>query len=194
MLTVAPQPPKRRTTAAAPPPKEKTPRQSALAKEHSISAATESEIKEAFDLFATTSKPKSLPTPSLRRALTALNVPPASATELEDLTDAADPDASGSISYPHFVAVAALKLNSRSDESEAREVEDAFGMFIAQGGGRGGKITAETLKRVARVLKEDVGDDVIRDMMLEANGGAGVGQGVGIGDFEGVMRRAGVFR
>ena len=73
-------------------------------------------------------------------------------------------------------------------------MEDAFQLFLAQGGGRQGKITAETLKRVARVLKEDVSEDVLRDMMLEANGGAGVGQGVGIADFEGVMRRAGVFR
>ncbi len=110
------------------------------------------------------------------------------------MTEAADPDDSGSISYPHFVAVAALKLNSRSEESQAQEVEDAFQLFLAQGGGKQGKITVETLKRVARVLKENVTEDVMRDMMLEANGGAGAGQGVGIGEFEGVMRRAGMFR
>ena len=47
------------------------------------------------------------------------------------------------------------------------------------------------LKRVARELKEDLDDSVLRDMLREANGG---GRGVSIEDFEGVMRRAGVFR
>ena len=49
------------------------------------------------------------------------------------------------------------------------------------------------LKRVARELKEDISDEMLRGMILEANGGAGVNKGVGLDDFEGVMRRAGVF-
>lgn len=188
----AKQPPKRRAPAAAPPPpKEKAPRQSAIAKENNISAATESEIKEAFNLFVNSDK--ELPSPSLRRALAALGVPPASSSELQDLQDAADPDDSGSISYAHFVAVAALKLSSRSEESQQREVEDAFRLFTNMGG-EDGKITIACLKRVAKALKEDVPDSVMRDMLLEANGGSGVGRGVGLKDFEGVMRRAGVFR
>ena len=62
-------------------------------------------------------------------------------------------------------------------------------------GGRGkGKdgeerITMGMLKQVAGLLKENVSDDVLRDMILEANGGGGVGQGVGLHEFEGVMRR-----
>jgi len=51
-----------------------------------------------------------------------------------------------------------------------------------------------TLKRVARMLKEDVDENVLRDMILEANGGAGVGKGVEKEEFEGVMRRANVWR
>ena len=53
-----------------------------------------------------------------------------------------------------------------------------------------------TLRRVARELKMDgeVGEAVLRDMILEANGGSGVGAGVGRDQFEGVMRRAGVFK
>ncbi|KAL2059170.1 hypothetical protein ABVK25_000462 [Lepraria finkii] len=49
-------PPKRRAPVPTPAPKEKAPRQSALAKEHKISAAIESEIKEAFTLFANSEK------------------------------------------------------------------------------------------------------------------------------------------
>jgi len=39
-----------------------------------------------------------------------------------------------------------------------------------------------------------VGEELLRDMILEANGGAGVGRGVKKDEFDGVMRRAGVWR
>lgn len=104
------------------------------------------------------------------------------------------------------------------------EVDVAFELFLREGGGRGGgqrdfgegggvggrgegygggdggegegeeKITIETLRRVAKVLKEDVDEGVLRDMILEANGGAGVRKGVGRGEFEGVMRRCGMLK
>ena len=86
-----------------------------------------------------------------------------------------------------------MKLSNRSEESQQAEVEDAFRLFTNMGGDKD-KITLGCLKRVARELKEDVGDQTLKDMMLEANGGSGVGRGVSLKDFEGVMRRAGVFR
>lgn len=83
-------------------------------------------------------------------------------------------------------------------ETDIREIDEAFRLFIGGGGGDdGGReevITLGALRRVARELKEEVADSVLRDMILEANGGAGVGKGVRRGEFEGVMRRAGVFR
>ena len=57
------------------------------------------------------------------------------------------------------------------------------------GGSHDGKITMSTLKRVAKLLKEDVDDEVLKNMLLEANGGAGLGKGVDVEEFEGVMRR-----
>lgn len=193
-LTPPQKPPKRRPQASArAPPPDKKPRQSKLAKENNISAATESEILEAFSLFSTPSPSEKhglLPSPSLRRALTALGVPPTSPSELKELLSAADPTDSGTISYEHFVAIAALKLENRSEQSKRGEVEDAFRLFS---GGRE-RITVGDLKRVARELKESVGEGVLGDMVLEANGGEGVGRGVDLHGFEGVMRRAGVFR
>lgn len=62
------------------------------------------------------------------------------------------------------------------------------------GGGGDNKITLATLKRVARSLKEDVDEELLRDMILEANGGAGVGRGVEKDEFENVLRRAGVWK
>ncbi len=75
-------------------------------------------------------------------------------------------------------------------------------MFLGEGKGvrkgeddEGGEvITMQTLKRVAKVLKEDVDEKVLRDMILEANGGSGVRKGVGREEFGEVMRRAGVLK
>ncbi|MCJ1232406.1 hypothetical protein MMC14_000358 [Varicellaria rhodocarpa] len=221
-LTPPPQPPKRRraappTTTTAPPPQK--PRQSKLAKEHNITSAQELEISEAFSLFSTqpsststSSKAKApplIPTASIRRALTALGAPPTSPSELRDLIEAADPEETGFAGYEEFVGIAALKVLSKGsgDDGRREEVEEAFGLFVGgrgkgkgvdDGGGGGGggekRISLAMLKRVARELKEDVGEQVLKDMILEANGGEGVGRGVGLGEFEGVMRRAGVFR
>lgn len=59
--------------------------------------------------------------------------------------------------------------------------------------GSDGPITLNHLKRIARELKEDsVGEGLLRDMILEANGG-GVGEGVTREQFRDVMARAGVF-
>lgn len=38
-----------------------------------------------------------------------------------------------------------------------------------------------------------MGEELLRDMILEANGGAGVGEGVSLEQFRDVMMRAGVF-
>lgn len=57
----------------------------------------------------------------------------------------------------------------------------------------GGPITMAHLRRVARELREEVSEDMLRNMILEANGGAGISKGVRVEEFEGVMRRAGVF-
>lgn len=125
-------------------------------------------------------------------------MPPASGSELSSLLETVDPTSSGEIEYEHFVAVAALKLGNRSEESRDEEVEAAWRLFVGMGGrGKGeGRIGMETLRRVAKELKmeRECGEGVLRDMILEANGGAGVGRGVGREEFEGVMRRAGVFR
>ncbi|MCJ1284073.1 hypothetical protein MMC26_003404 [Xylographa opegraphella] len=209
----SPQPPKRRQ----PPPPTKLARPSALAKAHHISARTEAEIREAFALFAvpapslssTSVARSSLPSSSLRRALLALACPPTSATELASLLEAADPTASGAVSYENFVAVAALKLEARGADVQRGEVREAWRLFVGRSGGgvRGGeeggdkdgdeedrrRITVADLRRVARELKEEVSEQLLADMILEANGGRGVQSGVGAREFEGVMRRAGVF-
>ncbi|KAL8392800.1 hypothetical protein RB595_002835 [Gaeumannomyces hyphopodioides] len=209
-------PPKRKATAS--PGNNNNKRQSKLAKEHDISADEEAEIKEAFGLFAEPmegEKEGVMPIEDVRRALIALGIPPTDQAELADFISILDPDDEGFAQYPSFVAICALKLHAahRSSDAHLREVDDAFSLFTHGGGGGGGGggsssvhrdgsssdqpvITMAHLRRVAAMLQEDddVGDPLLRDMILEANGGVGVAKGVTRDQFEDVMRRAGVWR
>ncbi|KAK6219732.1 calmodulin [Colletotrichum tabaci] len=185
------------------------PRASKLAKEHNMSAHEEREIREAFSLFAEPMKgyPKEgvIPTADVRSCLVALGIPPSSRKEQAEFVEILDPDGEGFVAYEPFFAVCALKYHQRGQGGGAaerqREVDEAFGLFTGAGAGAGASaagprdvITMADLKRVASVLREDVKEEVLRDMILEANGGAGVGRGVRREEFEEVMRRAGVWR
>ena len=189
-------PPKRKQAAAtgsAPKPAQK--RRSKLAKDNDITADEEAEIQEVFGLFSVQhndidSKEGVIARLDVRRCLIALNTPPADRAELQGIHDTVDPESTGWVSYEHFVAVAALKLNAKHDDPEAMydEVVKAYSLFTK---GQEREINLNDLRRVAKELRENVPDNVLRDMIREATGG-GLGS-VGMEDFEGVMRRAGVF-
>ncbi len=123
----------------------------------------------------------------------ALGIAP-SPDELEEFISILDPEEEGFAVYSSFVAICALKFHNRTrtSDSHAQEVDEAFSLFT-NGGGEG-KITLATLKRVAKALKEDVDEELMRRMIVEANGGAGVAKGVEKDEFEGVLRKAGVWR
>lgn len=106
------------------------------------------------------------------------------------MMEALDPGASGKIAWEQFRDVVGGLVAERGvDEGEAAE---AWALFVAAGGG-GERITLEGLRRVAGGLRVEVGDQLLRDMIEEANGlgPGGVGRGVGRGEFEAVLRRAG---
>ncbi|KAI0201287.1 hypothetical protein F4808DRAFT_460143 [Astrocystis sublimbata] len=185
-------------------------RQSKLAKEHNISAREESEIKEAFALFSEPmegEKEGVIPTKDVRRAMVALGLPPSKA-ELKEFLSIMDPDEDGHAPYEPFLAICALKLHARNegDGPDEAEVDEAFRLFTGagigtgrSGGGAVGGAEAEVLtlahlKRIAMTLKQDVDEALLRDMVLEANGGAGIGRGVTRAEFEEVMRRAGAWK
>ncbi|KAK3069013.1 hypothetical protein LTR53_012988 [Teratosphaeriaceae sp. CCFEE 6253] len=193
-------PPKRKQPAASAATKPAAKRRSKLAKEHNITPDQEAEIAEAFHLFSNAADEDAprggattIATAELRRCLVALNCPPRDQDEMNEILDTVDPGETGSVSYEHFVAIAALKMNARGDEEdeEARreEIDKAYRLFT---GGQDREIGLADLRRVARELREEVPEQVLRDMLREATGG-GVGA-VGRDDFEGVMRRAGFFR
>ena len=90
-------------------------------------------------------------------------------------------------------------------ERDQAEIDHAFALFTTQiptsgkfepGPQEGKRITLADLKRVARELREDVDESVLKMMMQEANGAEGnaaIISGVGRDEFEAVMKRAGVF-
>ncbi|KAI9928102.1 hypothetical protein ASPWEDRAFT_26811 [Aspergillus wentii DTO 134E9] len=188
-------PPKRRGAPASSAPKKA--RQSKLAKENDISGEEENEIKEVFHLFSTTNeefkneKEGVIPREDVRKALVALGLPPTDSSELSSILSAVDPTNTGFVPYAPFVSVAAAKLRSRDDDAMTAEVDAAYQLFTR---GADGPITLGHLRRIARELKEDgVGDELLKDMIVEANGGAGVDSGVTLEQFHDVMSRAGVF-
>ncbi|KLJ06757.1 hypothetical protein EMPG_17751 [Blastomyces silverae] len=190
-------PPKRRSApSSSATPKEKRTRQSKLAKENDITGDEEAEIKEAFHLFSTKSdeypaeKEGVIRTQDVRRALIALGLPPTDQKELASILSAVDPTSTGIVTYEPFLSVCALKLHSRSDDAIAAEVEHAYRLFTR---GTVGPISVAHLRRVARDLKEDVSEELLRDMVREANGGDGLHAGVSLEQFREVMVRAGVF-
>ncbi|TAQ89608.1 hypothetical protein B7494_g2078 [Chlorociboria aeruginascens] len=104
-------------------------RQSKLAKEHNITGAEESEIKEAWSMF-------SKPMQGEKEGIIEIGITPTPA-ELKEFNSILDPEDEGFAIYPSFVAICALKMHSRSRTSEAHneEVEEAFNMFARLGKG-----------------------------------------------------------
>ncbi|KAK1057758.1 Nucleosomal histone H3-Lys79 methylase [Friedmanniomyces endolithicus] len=195
-------PPKRKqpsaSTRAAPKPPAAAPtkRRSKLAREHNLTPDQEAEIAEAFSLFSAPDDTLhgGIATSEIRRCLVALNAPPANQAEMNEILATVDPERTGRVGYEYFVAVAALKMQARQnggsgEDREREEVGRAFRLFTL--GREEGVIGLGDLRRVARELREEVPEAVLRDMVREATGG-GLG-GVGREEFEGVMRRAGVF-
>ncbi|RMD42686.1 hypothetical protein DV735_g2400, partial [Chaetothyriales sp. CBS 134920] len=168
-----------------------TTRRSKLAKDYDISAEEEAEIKSAWSLFKLDDtegyedeKEGVIETRDVQKALVK--------QDLDEFVEILDPEGEGYVTYAHFVELCALQLKNKSAETRDEEVEEAFALFTQ--GTTGTAITLQHLRSVARLLKEDVGDDVLKAMILEANGGQAAATGVDIQHFRQVMVRAGVFQ
>lgn len=127
-------------------------------------------------------------------------------SELPSILAIIDPVNTGFVAFDPFISYAALALHNKEagfddddedeeyhEEANAQEVSAAYTLFTHGGSG---PITLAHLRRVAKELREDVSDDILNDMIREANGGVkGKGRdagGVGLEEFEAVMRRAGL--
>ncbi|KAH8722458.1 hypothetical protein GQ44DRAFT_686964 [Phaeosphaeriaceae sp. PMI808] len=187
-------------------------RTSKLAKENGLSADQEAEIREAFTLFAVRhpeledSKEGVLRKDDVRRCLISLNLAP-DKSEIPSILGTIDPLQTGFVDFVPFLSYAAIAMHTKEEgseedddhdeeyqnESSAEEVSAAYRLFTH---GSAGPITLAHLRRVAKELREDVSDDVLKDMILEANGGvkgkSWDSGSVSLEEFESVMKRAGL--
>lgn len=187
-------PPKRKAAAA---PKATPKRRSKLAKDNDISAEEEREISEAWTMYCEEDveghedeKDGVLATSKVRIVMKALGIEPKSQKDMDEYIGILDPEDEGYVTYAHFIELAAIQLNNKSDETRDEEVEKAYKMFTS---GTERPITFHDLRKIAGQLNQEVSDDVLKAMIVEANGGNGVGAGVDMGQFRRVMSRAGVF-
>lgn len=120
----------------------------------------------------------------------ALGLQPKDSQELSSIISAVDPTDSNVVTYEPFLSVCAMKLHARTSDSISEEIESAYHLFTK---GSDGPITLAHLRRVARDLKEDVSEDLLRNMITLGNGGDNLQKGVDLEQFRDVMTRAGVF-
>lgn len=126
------------------------------------------------------------------------------ASDLSEATEILDPEGEGIVSFQHFFEVSAIHQNqleeAESDDdsgdddgnaAQEAEIDEAFKLFT---NGYNRPITVGDLRQVARTLKEDVDESILRAMILEANGNKGVSSGVSKEDFADLGARAGAFR
>src|SRR5579871_4697886 len=142
-------PPRKRSRPSAGGPSTTTPttsttKPSKLARQHGLTAAQESEIREAFSLFCLPSSQSQDPestaledsiikTPDVRRCLVALGIriaPKDMAETLETL----DPEDEGYVPYTHFFEFAGLHLRHRAGSSGEADEEDEEGYEGAEEG------------------------------------------------------------
>lgn len=191
-------PPKKKAAATPkatkPTPK---PRRSKLAKDNDLTNEDEREIQDAWAIYRDDTvagyedeKEGVIPTSKVKLVMKALGIDPKSQQDMDEYIEILDPESEGYVTYAHFVELAAIQINSKTDETRDDEVEKAFKLFTS-GGSR--PITLQDLRRIAALLNQDVSDDVLKAMIVEANGENSVGSGVDMEHFREVMSRAGVF-
>lgn len=126
------------------------------------------------------------------------------ASDLSEAIEILDSESEGLVTFEQFFEVSAIYQNQASDSdaegsdededagaAHEAEIDEAFKLFT---NGYNRPITVQDLRQVARTLKEDVDESVLRAMVLEANGNKGVSSGVSRDEFADVAARAGALR
>jgi len=144
-------------------------------------------------MFTSPSNPDTIPTTKVKTTMRALGLDTSNSSEMSSILSTLDGEKTGVVEWDMYLQVMALKLTHDEEDGDAaterrqREIQRAFELFDSEGRG---VITLGDLRRVARVLGEDVSDQDLQEMIDEA-AGTRPGQ-VFLKDFEEVMQRAGV--
>lgn len=173
------------------------PRRAKLAKANELSLEDESAIYEGWKVYSEqnvegfeSEKDGVCPTDKIKAVFQMLSLEPKSRKDMDEFLEILDPESDGYVTYPHFLELAAIQTHAKSEETKADEVDKAFKLFTH---GQSRPITYQDLRRTAGLLSHEVSDDVLRAMILRANGGSDVSAGVDRDQFQRVMSKAGVF-
>jgi calmodulin len=83
--------------------------------------------------------------------------------ELQQMISEVDADGNGLIDFAEFVTLMARKMNNQDKDAEIRE---AFNVFDKDGSG---KISKDELRHIMKSLGEDLSEEEIQQMILEAD-------------------------
>ena len=127
-----------------------------------MAALTDEQIKEAFNLFDADGS-GAIDAEEMSLAMKGLGFGDVPKDEVEKMIKSIDTDDNGLIEYKEFEKMMKAKM-AQKDSPE--EILKAFHLFDLD---KQGKISFANLKEVARMLGENPGDDVICEMIAEAD-------------------------
>lgn len=143
-----------------------------------MAALTDEQISEAFHLFDADGS-GTIDSEELALAMKGLGFGDLSRDEVEQIMRSMKCTANGLVPYAEFEKMVKSRMAPRDSPEE---VLKAFQLFDLD---KKGKISFENLKDVAKLLGEDPGDEVLREMIMEADeDGDGV---VSLDEFKHVM-------
>lgn len=143
-----------------------------------MAALTSEQIREAFQLFDADGS-GAIDGEEMALAMKGLGFGDLAKDEVEHLMRSMRLDANGLVSYGEFEKLVKSRMAPRDSPEE---ILKAFQLFDLD---KKGKVSLENLREVAKLLGEDPGEDVLREMIAEADeDGDGV---VSLEEFKHVM-------
>jgi Ca2+-binding EF-hand superfamily protein len=125
-------------------------------------ALTVDQIKEAFNLFDADGS-GAIDVDEMTLAMKGLGFGELPRDEVQRMVQTLDLNSNGLIEWPEFEKMMKQKMTAK-DSNE--EILKAFQLFDID---KKGKISLENLRAVAKMLGENPGDDVLREMIEEAD-------------------------
>eukprot|EP00994_Dinema_validum_P003790 NODE_1840_length_828_cov_377.727856_g1451_i0.p2 GENE.NODE_1840_length_828_cov_377.727856_g1451_i0~~NODE_1840_length_828_cov_377.727856_g1451_i0.p2 ORF type:complete len:150 (+),score=42.48 NODE_1840_length_828_cov_377.727856_g1451_i0:84-533(+) len=127
-----------------------------------MAALTDEQIKEAFNLFDADGS-GAIDAEEMALAMKGLGFGDQPREEIDKMIKSIDTDENGLIEYPEFEKMMKAKMSTKDSPEE---ILKAFQLFDMD---KTGKISFANLKHVAKMLGENPGDDVLQEMIAEAD-------------------------
>ena len=131
--------------------------------QNELTADQREDIEQAFQLLSEGKQHTSIHTKDLKVALRALGFEPHEKGMKKIIREVDNNSMSNTLTKDEFVKIMQTKL---FEFENPEEVEHAFPLFTQ---GKSDKITLEDLRRVADELGENLGDEVLEEMIREAD-------------------------